>query len=326
MKPKVFIAKPVPKEVEAYISEYCDYRIWDKDEPIPRETLMEEISHVEGLMMPNAPVSKELLDGAPHLKVVSNISVGYDSFDTEEMKKRHVIGTNTPFVLDEAVADLTFGLMLSVSRRIAELNQLVKEGNWNKLDGDFLGLDVHHATLGIIGMGRIGEKIARRAALGFEMDVLYYNRTRRSDLEDTYGVVYSELDDLLKESDFVLVMLPLNEATHHFIGKDEFNKMKSSAFFINCSRGAVVDEQALMEALSSGKIGGAGLDVFEVEPIQKDNPLLQMKNVVTTPHMGSATVKTRFDMAMKAARNLVAGVTGETPTDVVPELKNLIKQ
>ncbi|GIN63355.1 putative 2-ketogluconate reductase [Robertmurraya siralis] len=326
MKPKVYIAKPIPKEVEELIANYCDYKIWNHEEPIPKEVLLKEVEDVEGLMTPKGIITEEFLAYAPRLKVVSNVAVGYDAFDIEAMKARNVIGTHTPYVLDETVADLAFGLILTSARRLAELDQFVKSGKWRGIEDDFYGQDVHHATLGIIGMGRIGEKIARRAALGFEMNVLYTNRTRKPDLEERYGIKYCETEFLLKNSDFVLVMLPLTDSTYQLIGEKEFSLMRSTAFFINCSRGKVVDEKALIKALQNGIIRGAGLDVFEEEPVEKDNPLLKMDNVVTLPHIGSATAKARFDMAMKAAENLVAGVTGKVPENIVPELKILIEK
>ncbi|TWT01761.1 D-glycerate dehydrogenase [Planomicrobium sp. CPCC 101079] len=328
MKPKVFISAPIPKEVENYIAQHCDYRIWDKKEPIPPEILAEEVADVEGLMTKKGAINKEFLEKAPQLKVVSTISVGYDSFDIEAMKERSVLGTHTPFVLDETVADLVFGLILSAARRLPELDRWVKEGNWGKEKSSErnFGVDVHHTTLGIIGMGRIGEKIARRAALGFEMNVLYNSNSRKQEAEEKYGARYSEVDDLLAASDFVVVMLPLTPETHHIIGQKQFDLMKPDAIFINCARGQVVDEKALVQALQEKKIRGAGLDVFEVEPVESDNPLLQLDNVVTLPHIGSATHNTRFDMAMKAAENLVAGVTGQVPPDVVKELRSLTEQ
>lgn len=325
MKPKVFISKPIPKEVENYIAKYCDYKIWNKKEPISDEILLKEIANVEGLMTPKGIITKEFLEKAPNLKIVSNIAVGYDAFDIEAMKEKGVIGTNTPNVLDETVADLAFGLILDAARRITEFDKYVKDGMWNQhLDSDeFFGQDVHHATLGIIGMGRIGEKVARRASMGFEMNVLYYNRNRKQEMEEKYGVVYSELNSLLEKSDFILLLLPLKDSTFNFIAEKQFDLMKRNAIFINCSRGQVVDEKALIKALQSGKIHGAGLDVFEIEPVDKDNPLLKMDNVVTLSHIGSATKKARFDMAMRAAENLVAGVTGQVPPNIVRELQDL---
>ncbi|MGG0670394.1 D-glycerate dehydrogenase [Lederbergia citrisecunda] len=323
MKPKVFIAKPIPQEVEDFIAEHCDYKIWKGNGPIPEGELRKEIADVEGIMTPKGMITEDFLHHAPKLKVVSNIAVGYDGFDIEAMKARNVIGTHTPYVLDDSVADLVFGLILATSRRIVEFNQYVKEGKWNHhLDSqEFFGKDVHHATLGIIGLGRIGEKVVRRAKLGFGMNVLYHNRSRKLELEEEYGVLYRDMNALLEESDFVVVMLPLTEATYHAIGQEQFKSMKRDAVFINCSRGQVVDEVALIAALENKEILAAGLDVFEIEPVLNNNPLLKMDNVITLPHIGSCTEDTRFDMAMKAAENLVAGVTGQTPPNIVKELQ-----
>ncbi|MBY0223472.1 MULTISPECIES: 2-hydroxyacid dehydrogenase [Sporosarcina] len=327
MKPKVFIAKPIPQEVEDYIAQHCEYKIWNKEEAIPKSELLKEVAEVEGLMTPKGVITKEFLTYAPHLKVVSNIAVGYDAFDTEAMRERRVIGTHTPYVLDDSVADLVFGLLLSAGRRIVEFDRYVKEGKWEKpLDSrEFYGKDIHHATIGIIGLGRIGEKIMKRASAGFDMKVLYHNRSRKIELENQYGVLYRDIDDLLRESDYVVVMLPLNESTTHIIGKGQFELMKNDAVFINCSRGKVVDEQALISALQNNEIRAAGLDVFEIEPIEKDNPLLKMNNVITLPHIGSCTNNTRFDMAMTAAENMVAALTNQTPPNVVKELQDLVK-
>lgn len=324
LKPKIFIAKPIPKEVKKYLGRHCEYRIWDKKEPIPKRILMKEISEVHGLMIPDGDISEELLKHTNKLQVVSNISVGYDSFNIKAMKKRNIIGTHTPSVLDESVADLAFGLILAVSRRIVESNCAMKKGLWEDTTDIFLGSDVNQSTLGIIGMGRIGEKVARRATSGFNMNVLYYNRSRKYNVEKKYGAIYSKLDDLLKQSDYVLVLLPLTESTRHFIGEKQFNIMKKDSFFINVSRGSIVNEEALINALESKKILGAGLDVYEEEPIEKSNRLLKMDNVVTTPHIGSATFKTRFNMAMLAAENLLNVIIHKKPSNVVPELKELI--
>ena len=325
MKPKVFIAKPIPEEVESYIATYCDYKIWREPTPIPDDVLKKEVADVEGLLTPKGIITEEFLKHAPKLKIVSNIAVGYDAFDIEAMKKHKLIGTHTPGVLDESVADLVFGLLLATARRIPEYDAYVKNGKWHHpLDSqEHFGKDVHHQTLGIIGPGRIGEKIAKRAALGFDMKVLYNSRSQKPNLEEEFGAERKELDELLRRSDYVVVMVPLTEETHHLIGTDQFNKMKKDAIFINASRGAVVDEQALYEALKTGKIRAAGLDVYEEEPLQPNSPLLQLSNVVTLPHIGSATSQARFDMAMLAAKNLVAGVTGGEPENVVKELRGL---
>lgn len=323
MKPKVFITTPIPKQVEAYLSEHCDYRKWQGNGPVPREQLLECVADVDGLLTTGGRIDRELLEHAPKLKIISNISVGYNNFDLAAMKERRVWGTHTPHVLTETVADLAFALILSTARRVPELDKYVKEGKWDRsVTEPLFGLDVHGKKLGIIGLGRIGEAIARRAKFGFNMEVCYYNRSRKPDVEANLGIAYSSLEDLLQTADFVLLMIPLTEETVHFIGKEQFALMKPSAIFINVSRGKTVDEAALIEALQEKRIWGAGLDVFYEEPTPRDNPLLQMPNVVTLPHIGSATKQTRFKMAVLAAENLVAGLQGKEPPNLVPELKS----
>lgn len=320
-KPKAYIAQKIPYEVEKYISEYLDYEKWEGDNSISREELLKRIDDKEGILLSGIKVDEELLNHAPKLKVVSNISVGYNNFNIKAMKDREIIGTNTPGVLNDTVADLIFGLILSTSRRIAELNSYVKDGKWKVGDNENLfGLDVHHSTLGIIGMGRIGEDVAKRAKFGFDMDVYYYNRNRKYEAEERLGVKYCDFEALLGKCDFIVLMTPLTDETYHLIDHREFNLMKKSAIFINVSRGQTVNEEALIEALENKKIFGAGLDVYEIEPISLENPLLKMPNVVTVPHIGSATHKTRFDMAMLGAENLVKALKGETPPNIVPEL------
>lgn len=321
-RPKVYITEKIPEEVEKYIAEFCEYEKWDSETKIPREILLQKLEDKDGVMLTGIKIDEELLKRAPRLKVVSDITVGYNNFDVEAMKKRKVLGTNTPYVLDDTVADLIFGLMLSASRRIVELDRYVKNNKWTPRDDKNLyGLDVHHATLGIIGMGRIGEAVAKRARLGFDMEVLYYNRTRKEDAEEKLGVKYSDFDSLIEKSDFIVLMTPLTKDTYHLIDSKEFNKMKNTAVFINASRGQTVNEKALIEALENNKIFATGLDVYEIEPINSDNPLLKMPNVVTLPHIGSATEKTRFDMCRVAAENLVKAVCGEVPPNIVPELR-----
>ena len=319
MKPKVFSTLLLPEHVEKYIAKYCEVEQWSGKQPIPRDVLFEKIKNAVGLYTSGGNIDEELLQHAPNLKVVSNRSVGYNNFDLDTMKKYHVIGTNTPYVLDETVADLTFSLLLSVSRRIPEMDRFVRDGKWDKSIEEkvFYGGDVHSTTLGIIGMGRIGKAVARRAKFGFNMDVLYYNRNRKLDVEEECGAKYANFETLLKESDHVVLLTPLTTETYHLMGEKEFKLMKKSAFFINVSRGQTVDEEALIMALQNAEIAGAGLDVFTKEPVEPDNPLLKMKNVVVVPHIGSATKRTRDDMAMRAAQNLVAIVTGQDPLDRV---------
>lgn len=323
MKPKVFIATPIPMEVERYIGEHCRYVKWEGEHPISREDLLKvlaENSDIEGLMLKYHKIDRELLDLVPNLKVVSNDAVGYDNFDIELMKEKGIIGTNTPSVLDETVADTAFALMLAASRRIVELDRYVKDGHW--VEGPekrFYGYDVHGAVLGIIGMGRIGEAVARRARLGFNMSVLYNNRSPKPHVEVELGVEYRSLEELLKESDFVVLLTPLTPETKYLMGEREFSLLKKTAIFVNVSRGKTVNEKALIKALQEGKIYAAGLDVFEQEPVDPGNPLLKMKNVVTVPHIGSATAKTHHAMAALAAKNLVIACTGGEPPNLVKE-------
>lgn len=322
MKPKVYISRPIPAEVEAYIAEHCEYRKWSGEGPLGYEQMKTELADAEGLLTTGGRIDEGLLAHAPKLRVVSTISVGYNNMDIAAMKARGVIGTHTPYVLDDSVADLVLGLMLSVSRRIPEMDRFIRQGGWKRGDDrSIFGRDVHHATVGIIGMGRIGEAIAQRAKLGFSMNVLYYNRSRKPEAEARFGAEYCTLEELLARSDFVVLMTPLTAETTRFIGARHFALMKPTAYFINASRGMVVDEPALIEALQQGKIAGAGLDVFAKEPVDPANPLLRMDNVVAVPHIGSATAQTRFEMAMTAARNLVAAVKGETPPYLVPEFR-----
>lgn len=325
-KSKVFIEKSIPEEVKNYISQYCECRFWDCNKVISKSELFEELKDVEGFMQYGEEIDEELLSYAPKLKIVSNSSVGYNNFDIKAMKSRGVMGTNTPYVLDDTVADLVFTLILSTARRVTQLDSYVKQGKWKKEDEEKLyGIDVHHTTLGIIGMGRIGKAIAKRAKLGFDMDVLYHNRSRKHDIEKELGTKYVSLDTLLIQSDYIVLMTPLTDATKHLIDYKEFDLMKDTAIFINASRGKTVNEEALIGALKNKKILGAGLDVYDIEPVNKDNPLLKMSNVVTLPHIGSATARTRFDMDMRAAKNLVQGITGKIPQDLVPELKKVDK-
>ncbi|UOQ48079.1 D-glycerate dehydrogenase [Gracilibacillus caseinilyticus] len=321
MKKRVLVTEPIPDSVKQYLEEHVELDCWNNNEQMPREQLLKEIGNYHGLITAKDAIDDELLEQATQLEVVSNISVGYDNFDVDALQRHQIIATHTPYVLDETVADLIFGLILSSARRIPELDQYVKQGQWDQSVGQPLfGQNVHHKKLGIIGMGRIGEKVARRAKLGFQMDVSYYNRSRKKDVEDEWQIEYQSMDELLKSSDFILLMTPLTDETYHLIDKAAFSKMKSTSHFINAARGAVVDEQALIEALENNEIAGAGLDVFEQEPIDSANPLLKMKQVVTLPHIGSATSETREEMKFFAAKNMLQALHGETAEAIIKEL------
>ncbi|WP_281887369.1 D-glycerate dehydrogenase [Paenibacillus sp. YYML68] len=327
-KAKVYISKAIPKPAADYLEERFDCRTWDGQGAASRERLLEELAEVEGLLTASSVINQELLDRAPKLRAVSTVSVGYNHFDVQAMKERGVIGTHTPYVLDDTVADLVLGMMLSVSRRLPELDQFVKQGRWQRGVGlkeeHFFGFDVHHRTIGIIGMGRIGEAIAQRAVHGFGMKLLYTSRSAKPEVEQRFGGERRELDALLAQSDYVVLMTPLTAETKHMLREEHFRRMKPTAFFINASRGQTIEESALVKALQNGWIAGAALDVFDPEPPSPDNPLLAMTNVVTLPHIGSATAATRDDMVMLAARNLAAALLGEKPPNVVPELAHLV--
>lgn len=321
-KPKAVIAYPVPEEVVEFVREHCDLKVLDFSKPVNLETIKDEIRDAEGMVILGLRIDDQLLDHTPKLKVASNITVGYNNCDVEAMKKRSVLCTHSPGVLDETVADFVMGLMISAARRLPELDTFTKEGKWVKGDmSELFGRDVHHSTLGIIGMGRIGEAVARRAKFGFEMDVIYYNRSRKEAVEKELGITYKPMDELLAEADFLVTLTPLTAETAHLIGERELDLMKEGSFVINASRGPVVDEEALIKALQSGKLAGAGLDVFEKEPLPKDSPLLSMKNVVTTPHIAAGTHQTMANLAWTAARSMVEVLETGTSKNIVPEMK-----
>jgi glyoxylate reductase len=253
-------------------------------------------------------IDAEVMDASPCLKVIANYAVGYDNIDIAAADERRIQVGNTPGVLTETTADLAFALLLAAARRIAEADRYTRSGQWRTWGPTLLlGQDIHHATLGLIGFGRIGREMAKRAR-GFDMTVLYYDHTRNEEAEAGLGARYAELDTLLSTSDFVSLHVSLNDSTRHLIGERELGLMKPTAVLINTSRGPVVDQQALCAALKRGKIGGAGLDVFEREPISADDPLLALENVVAAPHIGSGSVATRTKMALMAAENVIAGV------------------
>ncbi|MFB5192052.1 2-hydroxyacid dehydrogenase [Alicyclobacillus fastidiosus] len=324
---KVFSTRRLPADTEAYLRRHVELDIWEEKTRITPEQLVERARDARGLITYGTRIDDEVLSQLPDLQCVSTSSVGYDHFDTEAMLRHGVIGTHTPGVLDETVADLTFALMLATARRVVEMDAVVRTGQWQGKPADwYFGLDVHHRTLGIIGMGRIGEAVARRAKLGFGMDVLYHNRSRKPDVEASLGLTYASFEDLLQRSDFVVLLTPLTEQTRGLMNEEAFRQMKSSAIFVNMSRGMTVDEEALYNALKDGVIRAAGLDVFREEPTPPTNPLLSLNNIVVLPHIGSATRATRDDMAMLAAQNVVAVLEGRVAdARVVFELRDLVK-
>ncbi len=309
MKKRIYITRRLPEEAVEPLRDQYDVRMWEYEgESVPREVLLEEASSAHALWtMLSDTIDREVFERATHLEVVSNLAVGYNNIDLNAAKEHGVIVTNTPDVLTETTADLTFGLMMMTARRLGEAERDLRAGKWKSwLPMGYVGMDLYQAKLGIIGMGRIGEAVARRAR-GFDMEVLYHNRTRRHESESMYGFTYAELDELLTQSDFVVVLAPLTDETRGMLGAKEFAKMKETSIFINVARGEIIDEQALYEALKARKIWGAGLDVFTKEPIDLDHPLLTLPNVTTLPHIGSATIRTRLAM-MALNRDAIANV------------------
>ena len=321
MKPKVLVTREVFNEVLDYLSQYFEVTSNQSDVPFDPETLAMRLSDKEGAIITLSDrIDTALLAGCPNLKAVCNIAVGYNNIDLEACTIARVMATNTPGVLDDTTGDFTWALILATARRVTEAEAYLRNGQWDgwKLK-QFLGLDVHHATLGIFGLGRIGQVVARRA-IGFEMKVIYHDVRRAAlEIEQACRASFVSKDELLSQADIVTVHVPYSPATHHLIGKRELERMKSTSILINASRGGVVDDLALIEALRKGTIAGAGLDVFENEP--KLNPgFLELKNVVLAPHIASSSRVTRHKMAMLAAQNLVAAITGETPPNLLNPL------
>jgi glyoxylate reductase len=321
-KPRVFVTRIIPDEGLDLVREATDCTLWEEDCPVPREVLVREVGRADGLLcLLTDAVDGELLDGAPRLKVVANMAVGYDNIDVAAATERGVPVTNTPGVLTETTADLTWALLMAAARRIVEADAFTRAGRWKTWSPKLLlGQDIHHATLGIVGLGRIGAEVAKRAR-GFDMRILYASRTRKPELEPNLGLEYASLEDLLRQSDFVTLHTPLSEETRGLIGRRELAVMKPTAILINTARGPIVDQKALTQALMAHQIGGAALDVFEEEPIGPDDPLLKLENVVVLPHIGSATTATRGRMARMAAENLLAVLHGRRPPNLVnPEV------
>lgn len=311
-RPEVVLYKGVPPEVRARLAEVFTLSEFEGVDDGTRAEFVAALGRADGAIGVGVNVTAALLDAAPKLKAWATISVGYDTFDVPELTRRGIVLMNTPDVLTETTADTVFALILASARRVVELAELVKAGGWTASLGEaHFGTDVHGKTLGIVGMGRIGGAVARRAALGFGMKVLYSNRSRNEAAERAYGAQHRTLSALLAEADFVVTLVPMSPATERLIGAGEFAQMKRGAIFINAARGKVIDEAALIDALASGHLRAAGLDVFEREPVPVDSPLLTMKQVVALPHIGSATHETRHAMALCAADNLIAALTGE---------------
>lgn len=316
MKPQVFVFSrlkpPFLAELEAH------YQVTQLD---PKGDIQGQyaaaLPHVQGMIGVGRPLGEAELAQAGQLKVISSVSVGYDNYDLPYLNSRSIMLTNTPDVLTETTADLGFALLMSAARRLPELDAWVKAGQWQRTVGPAeFGVDIHGKTLGIVGLGRIGAALARRGHFGFRMPVLYSGNSRKPELEAELGARFLPLDDLLAQADFVVLVVPLGPETRNLIGRRELALMKDSAILVNLARGAVVDEPALIEALQNRQIRGAGLDVYQTEPLAA-SPLFALPQVVTLPHLGSATEETRDAMARRALDNFHQAMKGERPRDLV---------
>src|SRR5512143_4247279 len=318
MKPKVLVTREVFDDVLEYLRQHFEVTGNQADTPMDAETLAGNLADKTGAMTTLVDrVDAKLLARCPKLKAVCNIAVGFNNIDLAACSKARVMATNTPGVLDDSTADFTWALILSTARRVVESDTHVRAGEWKGWYlKQFLGADVHHATLGILGFGRIGKGVARRA-LGFDMKVLYHD-SQRADAatERSCNAAFVSMDELLSRADILTIHVPYAPSTHHLVGSRDLGKMKPGAILIHAARGGVVDDAALVEALKSGRLAGAGLDVFENEPAL--NPaFLALKNVVLTPHIASSSAATRHAMAMLAAQNLVAALTTGKPPNLL---------
>jgi len=322
MGKKILISQKIPKEAVEIARNNFEVDYNEDENPLPPEELKKRLKDKNGIVCLLTDIMNgEVMDAAPNLEVISNVAVGYDNIDVNAATERKIAVTNTPGVLTDTTADLAWALIMSVARRIAEADKYMRSGKWKGWGVmQWWGSDVHHATLGILGFGRIGKVVAKRA-LGFEMKVLYHDAFRAPEEEEkALKVTFVDKETLLKESDFVSVHVPLMPETTHIIGENELKMMKPTAFLINTSRGPTVDEKALVKALKNKEIAGAGLDVYENEPVMEPE-LADMDNVVVLPHIASASIKTRTRMGTMAAENCVAALKEEIPPACVnPEI------
>lgn len=321
MKPKVFVTHGLPGNALERLKNEAEVEVYEENETITKEMLIEKLQGITGVisLLVNE-IDEEVMSQAPQLKIISNYAVGYNNINVEAATERNILVTNTPDVLTEATADLTWALLLAIARRIPESDQYTRQGHFKGWEPELLlGRSVNDKVLGIIGMGRIGEAVARRAK-GFNMKILYHKRKRLpEEKERELNAEYVSLKELLKKSDFVSLHVPLTRESHHLISAEQFKLMKPESFLINTSRGPLVDESALVDALRTKEIAGAALDVFEEEPAIEPG-LIELKNVILAPHIGSATVETRVEMANLAVDNVLAVLKGDPPLTPVNDI------
>lgn len=311
-EPTVYVTRRIPEAGLRMVRDVCQVRLWEGELPPPQEVLLQEVAHCDGLVcLLTDVVDADVIAAGERLRVISQYAVGVDNVDLGAATARGIPVGHTPGVLTEATADMAFALLMAAARRIPEGIEKVRAGRWHTWEPlGLLGADVWGATLGIVGLGRIGTAVARRAQ-GFAMRILYYDPARRPDLELELGLEYVALDDLLAQADFVSLHCPLAPETHHLIGEQALRRMPSTAILINAARGPVVDTDALVQALREGWIAAAALDVTDPEPLPPDHPLLALPNCIVVPHVASATVTARERMAVMVAENLLAGLQGE---------------
>jgi glyoxylate reductase len=311
------------------IEERFDTEVWREYAPPPKKIIIEKAAKVDALAtLLSDKIDAEVFDVAPNLKIVAQMAVGFDNINVEEATKRGIHVTNTPGVLTDTTADFAWTLLMAVARRVVEADTYVRSGNWKVGWHPMMiqGRDVYGATIGIVGLGRIGCAIAKRAR-GFDMKVLYYDIVRRPDFEKEYNIQFTDIDLLFQKADFITINAPLTKGTYHLVDEKKLRMMKKTAYLINNARGPIVDEKALYKALKEGWIAGAALDVFEQEPTPKENPLLKLNNVVVAPHISSASYETRSRMAEMVAENLIAFFEGKTPPNLVnPEVAKTKKK
>ena len=318
LKKHVVLYKKLSDALMQRLEEHAHVTLIEKLDDQGMQQLRAALPQAQGLLGASLKLDAALLDLAPQLEAVASVSVGVDNYDINYLSERKILLTNTPDVLTETTADTGFALLLASARRVVELANLVRNGNWKKNIGpEHFGTDVHGKTLGIIGMGRIGEALAQRGHFGFGMPVIYHSNSPKPAVEARFNAQYRSLEELLQQADFVCLTLPLTPQTENLMGAEQFALMRPESIFINISRGKVVDELALINALQQGQIRGAGLDVFVREPLEPTSPLLQLDNVVATPHIGSATFETREAMARCAVDNLLAALAGTRPANLV---------
>ncbi len=312
MKPKVVLYKTIPTQELAQLESHFEVTLFDSVNDSNKEEFFAAIEEADGIIGSGVMMPNERLERAVNLKAAATISVGTDHYDLSYLAQRGIPLIHTPGVLNETVADTVILLALGAARRAAELSSMVREGRWLKnLSEEHFGVDLHGKTMGIVGMGRIGCAVAKRAHHGFGMSICYYNRSENSEAEQEFNAKRLPLDELLQQSDFVVMLVPLSAETEKLIGEREFAQMKSSAIFVNAARGKVVDEQAMIDALQQGVIRGAGLDVFEVEPLPASSPLTKLDNAFLLPHIGSATAETRLSMVRCAVDGFIAAMHGD---------------